>query len=256
METPKTPKSRKKNTGPKRKYQGGDAVMLTASLVILSAAAEAEIQPTLQARRSRLTPKALDALKQEVTDALEHDLGLNPTTIVQQLTQGVLQSQDLAQKAISQFNTDLKGAFPGQPKAPRLQELRATLGLRDHLTAVQGNQQQALSELLAKFVQATNDATLRAELENDLDISAAVIDAVRAQAGFAQLDAAQELGKGKAPVVTAATIAKFNDLYARVQAVASLARSVHQEQPATADRFSFSAVRRKMTGGAAAPAAA
>ncbi len=255
MNTPQPPKKQKKDNGPKRTYQGGDAVMLTVCLVILDAAAEAEIQPLLQARRSKLTPKSLTDLRQEVANALQQDLGLNPTTIVQELTQGVLRSQDAAQLAFSQFNVDLKGAFPGRPKAPRLLELRALLGLRDHLADVQGSKQQALSELLAKFVQATNDPALRAELQDTLDISATVIDAVRAQAGFAQLDAAQELGKGKTPVITDATITRFNDLYTRVQVVATLARSVHQTQPATADRFSFSAVRRKMTGGAPTPAA-
>lgn len=255
MEVPQPPKKKKQDNGPKRKYPSGDAVMLTACIVILDTAAETGIQPLLQARRSRLTPTVIADLRQEVANALQTDLGLNPTPLVQPFTQGVLQSQDAAQRALGQFNVDLKGAFPGQPKAPRLLELRALLGLRDHFAAVQSDNQQSLSELLAKFVQATNDAPLRTELQTTLDISPVVIDAVRAQAGFAQLDAAQELSKGKTPVITDATVARFNDLYTRVQVVASLARSVYKGQSATADRFSFSAVRRKMTGGAPTPGA-
>ena len=255
METPNTPQkpTRKKSTATKRDYQGSDVVMLTAALVILGTAAEADLQPALQARRSKVTPAAITALRQDVTDAIKDELGLNPTTIILQLTQGVRTSQDLAQRALSQFNVDLKGSFPGQPKAPRLAELRAILGLRDHLPAVQKNYQQALTELLAKFVLATDDATLRAELENDLDISPAVIDAVRAQANFAELDVTQETGKGQARTITDAIIRKFNDLYARVMVIARLGRSVFQEQPPTADRFSFSAIRRKMTGGTPTP---
>ncbi|MBC7446972.1 MAG: hypothetical protein H7330_02815 [Hymenobacteraceae bacterium] len=248
METPNAPK-KKKSTSTKRAYQGADAVMLTAALVILDTAAEAEIQPLLQARRSKQTPQSLSDLRKEIAAAISDDLGLNPTTIIQQLTQSVYSAQEQAQRALSEFNLDLKDAFIGSTTPARLPELRALLGLRDHYAPASRGDQQALTELLAKFILATDAPTLRAELQADLDISPSLIDRIRAHANFADLDAAQELSKGKARTITDATIRKFNDLYARVMAVARLGRSAHQKQPTTADRFSFSAVRRKMTGG-------
>ncbi len=250
METPTTPAKKKKNPRVERTYSGTDAQMLTVGLVQLDNAAA--IQPQLAERRSRYTPKYLTDLRAEVEAAIKNDLGLNPRTIIRELTGQLTTAQTDVLRLLRNFNTDLRDAFVEDSANPRLGQLRATLGLADHYTTAQTRQQQALAELLVKFSAATDDPTLRAELETTHDLSPKLIDDIRAQRKFYELDVAQEAGKANAPVVTDAVITRFNSLYRRIQAVARLARSLFPTQPAEAERYSFSTIRRRMTGGAPA----
>lgn len=235
----------------RRVYKGTDAQMLTACLVLTDNLIP--VQPDLAARRSRLTPQYLTDTRKLITDAIEQKLGLNPRTLIQQLTGQLNTTQAEVLGKLRSFNLDLRDAFSGSPNKARYQQLRALLGLADHYTAAQALNQPALTELVAKFCAATEDPKLRAELEDDLDISPKLIDDIRAHKGFYELDAAQEQGKSTVPVITDETITEFNAIYRRVQAAARLAQDLYKEDPARAGQFSFALVRRRMTGGASKP---
>ncbi len=84
-----------------------------------------------------------------------------------------------------------------------------------------------------------------------------VVDKLRVLRKFIALNADQEAAKGAARVVNAESPTRLNDMYTRVMRVGSLGRSHYKTvgQPATAARFSSSAVRRKMTSGTPTPPA-
>lgn len=231
----------------RRVYKGTDAQALTTCLVQVNNLIL--VQPVLADRRSRYTPKLFVDLRQEVADALENDLGIDPRTAVQLLTGQLQTAQTSALGLLKSFYLDLRDAFVDSSDKTRLAELTALLGFRDHYRLAQSGNQQALSELLTTFNVATNDAALRTELEQDHDIAPQIITDIKAKSKFYQLDAAQEQGKSNVPAITDATITRFNSIYRRVQAAARLARDIFQLQPTEADKYSFSLIRRRMTGG-------
>ncbi len=242
MDAPK----KKAATGPVRAYKGADADMLTTLLVLLDAAL-AE-QPALVQRRSRYTVPFLKALRKETADALEIDLGIDPRSARQEATGQVLTAAAEARHLLADFYQDLRDAYANNK--PRLQELRAALGFRDHYATVRDEHQQALGQLLAQFDQAMTPALL-AELTDPArgDISASLIADIRAQLAFYELNVTQENLKGTAVIITRELVEKFNALYRKVMQVARLGRSVFRLAPAKAARFSYSHSRRMLRGG-------
>lgn len=249
----------KKSSTPKalrRKYSGTDAEMATTLLAILTNATDR--QPELAKRRSRYTPAFLAALRTDLDAIIRTDLGLEPHALVQGLTATVVTTQADARRLISALNRDLRDGAADAGLTARLPELRAQLGLRDHLDGVQRGNQQSTSQFLSQFATATDDSALYDELTQTLDISGPeVVDKLRTLRDFITLDSEQEAAKGTARVVNAESQTRLNDIYARVMRVGSLGRSHYKNlgQPVTADLFSYSAVRRKMTGGAPTPLA-
>ena len=163
----------------RRVYKGTDAQALTTCLVQVDNLIL--VQPVLADRRSRYTPKLFVDLRQEVADALENDLGIDPRTAVQLLTGQLQTAQTSALGLLKSFYLDLRDAFVDSSDKTRLAELTALLGFRDHYRLAQSGNQQALSELLTTFNVATNDAALRTELEQDHDIAPQIITDIKAQ---------------------------------------------------------------------------
>ena len=235
----------------KRIYKGTDPQMLASCLVQVDNLSP--IQADLAQRRKSVTPAHLTTLRQDITTAIETKLGLNPQSLVQELTGELKTAQTTALGLFSSFNLDLRDAFNSQPDKARLRELSARLGLREHYAAAQSRNQQALGALIAAFITATNDAALRLELEDTLEISSQLIDDIRAQQKFYELDIAQEKGKSDLPVITDDSIRTFNDLYRRVQSLARLARDLNKADAARAAQFSYSRIRARMKGGTPNP---
>ena len=136
MQTPKS-------TAPKRLrrvYKGTDAQMLATSLVQVDNLIP--IQPDLANRREKVTPQYLTDLRKEIADAIEQKLGLNPRSIIQELTGQLKTAQGSALSLFRSFNLDLRDAFLGFSDKSRLQQLLSQLGLRDHYAAAQTRNQQ------------------------------------------------------------------------------------------------------------------
>ncbi len=240
--------------GLRRKYKGTDSQMATVLLAILKNATDR--QPDLAKRRSRYTPAFFTTLSDDLAAVIREVLGLDPHALVQGLTATVVEKQTEARLLISALNRDLIDGAADAGLSARLPELRAQLGLRDHFDGVQRGNQQSTSQFLTQFAAATDAPTVYDELTKTLDISAAeVVDKLRALRSFITLDSDQEAAKGTARVVTAEGQTRLNDIYNRLMRVSGLGRSHYKAQglPATADLFSYSAVRRKMTGGQPTP---
>ena len=238
-------KSKTKRVG--RAYKGTDAQALTTCLVQVDNLIL--VQPALANRRSHYSSQFLGDLREEVATALEKDLGIDPGTAVLLLTGELKTAQTSALGLLKSFYLDLRDAFVDTADKTRLTELIALLGFRDHYRLAQTGSQQALGQLLTTFNVATNDATLRTELEKAIRLSPSLIADIKAKSKFYQLDASQEQGKSNVPAITDATLTRFNSIYRRVQAVARLARDLFQDQPTEADKYSYSVIRRRMTGG-------
>lgn len=246
MQAPNPPTKPKSNR-PSRTYQGSDAQMLTTCLV--QTENFIPVQAALADRRKKITPQYLTDTRTLITDAIKNQLGLDPRTLVQELTGQLTTAQTSILGLLKSFYLDLRDAFAEAPDKSRLSQLSAQLGLKDHYAAAQDRNQQALTELLARFCAATDTPALRTELEDTLEISATLINDLRAQREFYTLDATQEQGKSQTPAITDDTIRTFNAIYRRVQAIARLARDIFKANAAEADKYSFSHIRRRMTGG-------
>lgn len=240
------PKKKKKKQGPTRAYKGSDVDTLIIGLIICDNALAH--QPQLVNRRSRLIPKFITDLRADIAEAIKDDLGLNPEAALLQATSNVLTTAAEIKDYLVDFYQDLRDGY-ARDKA-RFNTISAALGFSALYDAVRNDSQQALGQLIVQF-----DKNMTPELLAELtdpakaDISATLISNIRNNVNFFELNVTQETLKGTSAELTVAQIEKFNDLYRRYMDVARLGRSVFRRKPTTAEKFSYSQIRRKLHGG-------
>lgn len=248
MQTPDSnPKPKKKKPqGPIRAYKGSDADMLTCGLVICDHAIFHQL--ALAGRRSRLTLPFIGDLRTDIAKALQKDLGIDPKAALLAATNNVTSAGTKIRDLFSDFYQDLRDGYA--ENKPRLNTISTALGFIDLYDAVRNNNQQAIGQLLAQFDQNMTPELLAELTDPDqADISATLIADIRAHSNFSELNVTQEGLKGTGVAITAEQIEKFNALYRRFMNIARLGRSLFRDQPALADKFSYSVTRRKLRGG-------
>jgi len=231
---------------PKRKFNCKDVELLTVCSQIV-ALAQANLTDIVLKRTTWADP-FFPNLKTRIDGAFTTYLGADNAKEMREKTQILKDIMEPAKAGLSTFKINVSADF--SDNKPRLNEILTTLGFNAHWKNVKKNDQEALVELLFAFKQ-----NMTPDLKNEITAGGTNGALIASTASYADdlknANIDQEFAKSMRPQTSAEAVNEFNAIYTEITKVCKICQNMYKDDPVLNKSFSFSAVKRKLSGEAA-----
>ncbi len=228
--------SKSSNNKVTRVYTGGDAAMLTTLAVLMGVATQSSTKTFLLSKRSNWSAAYFKSLTDAIDAAFKDILGVDNKKKQTTASKELYAAMEAVMPKLRSFKTQVEIDFEDDNREA---VILSSLGF-DLWKKVSNDNQQALTELLAKFTK-NMDTTLQAEVVA-AGIDASYITDIKSYADIIKnKNVAQEESKKDKKTVTADGIKQLNKVYSDVMKVAKIATGLYEEikDSATAQKFSY-----------------
>lgn len=224
-----------------RKYPCKDVEVLTVTSEIISSA-QANLA-TIVAKRPLWANPFFPNLKTRVDNAFQDLLGVDNAADLRSKTNLVVAVMVPAKADLSTFKIGIEADF--KSNKPRLAEIETLLGFTELWKAVTKNDQESLVELLYKFKLNMTEA-----LGDEITAAGTDLALITAITGYADnlknANINQEFAKSQRPVISAALVSEFNEIYDEIIKVCKICYNIFKDDPVQKNNFSFSAVKKRL----------
>lgn len=218
----------------KRAYKGKDVDMLTACSTIIGHTIDNKT--FLISKRPTWADPFLPDLKTRIDNAFTDILGIDNAKDMRDATTVVTNLQTDALRDLAEFKIQIEEDFKGDKK--RRDTILNILGFKQHHKAAQNKDQEALIELLAKFLKNMTSA-LETEITN-AGMASALITAIKGYANtLKNSNITQETLKGIRKTITQTGQTELNAIYNATISVAKISFKFFKKDKATQDKFSY-----------------
>jgi len=187
-------------------------------------------------------------LKTRIDAAFSTYLGADNAKEMREKTQVLKDIMEPAKAGLSTFKINVSADFTDNK--PRLNEILTTLGFNKYWKDVNRNDQEALVELLYTFKQ-----NMTPDLKAEITAAGTDVALIASTASYADdlknANIDQEFAKSMCPQTSAEAVNEFNAIYTEITKVCKICKNMFKGDPVLNNGFSFSAVKRKLSGEAA-----